>query len=124
MASISKYSLLGIYCVFCIVVIKYLVTRNASLHFGKDDGEVAEILFTWLASWILFFVIEKTYKRFFIGLIIGFLIYVVIFLFYYLIAVCNLNILIPPFYADNTIAFLFVFLFGCYRLRKNKAKNA
>ena len=108
------------YCVCCVLLINYLIVHFPSLYFGKDDGEVAMILFTWLSSWILFFVIEKSFVRLFVGIVVGIFSYLAIFLFYF---ISHNNAFYTSAMGDNVIAFSLIFLYALYRIKKNKIKR-
>lgn len=109
------------YCVFWVLIINYLISNYSSLYFGKDDGLVAMILLTWLASWIMFLFIEKTFLKYFIGLIVGICSCLIIYVSYYLlVAVRIVEDFSIPLIGDNIIEFGLIFLFGLYRMRKNE----
>jgi len=117
----TRYAFLSaLYCVFWVLIINYLISNYPSLYFGKDGGLVTMTLLTWLASCVMFLFIEKTFFKYFIGLIVGICSCLITYISYYLLAAGGIvEEFSIPLIGDNIIEFTFIFLFGLYRIKKN-----
>lgn len=117
----NKQILAFIYCAVCSLLIGYYRVHN------DDEAGVCafiQMLATGMASLILFFLIEKTFVRYFIGFIIGFI--AILFLesllqhidFYH---GYNLNVIQYSFILEGS-SFTLIYLIALFRLKANKHK--
>lgn len=106
-----------VFCFTSIYAIDYLITHFPTLHFGKDNGMVMMIVLTCMAAMVLFFFIERSVLKYFLGFIVGVISNVTVYL---LILIFNqANTVALPLIADNSIAFILIAMFAISRYKKN-----
>ncbi len=106
---------------FLMTLFVYFIKRIGNINFGKDDGVVLIFICTTLISGLLFFTIEKSPYRYFLGIVIGISSYILIYSLYYVVFVVffkkenGINI---PVTVDMLLSHFCVYLFCLYRLKK------
>jgi len=114
-----------LFCTVSVLLIYFITNHNYALFFGKDNGMLSQILISCLASEILFVFIEKSYLKYFIGLIIGICSYILTYVAYYILFVLIFHLpngIDIPLIGDACFAFLLIGIFAVYRLKKNYSK--
>ena len=115
-----RYLLILAYCILCVFIIDRVTSNLYLFSFGKDNGVIAKILFTCLSSELLFLFICKSVLRYFIGLLLGILSFILVYACYYIFFVVMMakpNGLAVPLLLHLSFAFLFIYIFSILTLK-------
>jgi hypothetical protein len=104
-----------------VFLVSYLISVKASSYPDKSDGLIERVLGLCIFSSIFFYIIKRKLIFLGIGLLIGLISYISLFLFYIIESVLNPgNMLFPSMRGDQLIAATIVFLIGLFYYDRDK----